>query len=60
LIAYPKAELGNYSIFRDFLSQKSIEMSLRCTHHSGDHKKAAADAIQTALAGVTEKHAKTV
>jgi integrase len=44
---------------REILRHKSIEMTLRYTHLSGDHKKAAVDALQNALTIGTEKDAKT-
>ena len=43
----------------EILRHKSIEMTLRYAHLSGDHKKAAMDALQNALAGGAEKDAKT-
>jgi site-specific recombinase XerD len=44
---------------REILRHKSIEMTLRYAHLSGDHKKAAVDALQNALAGGAKKDAKT-
>jgi integrase len=44
---------------REILRHKSIEMTLRYAHLSGDHKKAAVDALQNALAGEAKKDAKT-
>ena len=44
---------------REILRHKSIEMTLRYAHLSGDHKKAAVDALQNALKGQADKDAKT-
>ena len=44
---------------REILRHKSFEMTLRYSHLSGDHKMAAVDALQNALAGGAEKDAKT-
>jgi integrase len=44
---------------REILRHKSIEMTLRYAHLSGDHKKAAVDALQSALAGGAAKDYKT-
>lgn len=44
---------------REILRHKSIEMTLRYAHLSGDHKKAAVDALQNALVGGADKDTKT-
>jgi len=41
------------------LRHKDYKTTLRYSHLSGDHTKAAVDALQNALAGGAEKHAKT-
>ena len=44
---------------REILPHKSIDMTLRYAHLSGDHNQAAVDAFQNALAGGAEKDAET-
>jgi site-specific recombinase XerD len=44
---------------REILRHKSIEMTLRYSHLSGDHKKAAIDALQNALVVWAEEESKT-
>jgi site-specific recombinase XerD len=45
---------------KEILRHKSFEMTLRYAHLSGDHKKAAVNALENALAGRAKNDTKTV